>query len=175
MWNSLSLLIFHHWYSFSLYQSLHPSPPLNSPEMAEAAVTCLLERVSKLVTHLKVAWAANELRQLMDDLDSFKALLRVLASKQNDNTFFLREIERQIKEVVYDLEDTIYASFTYKSSRYSAIFITRPEWRKRSSILEKRSWCQCSRQWEGTFFILPSDSPRLLPHARKKYGLSLER
>lgn len=81
--------------------------------MAEAAITNLVESVSRLViyhTNL-ISGAENELRELVDNLESLKAVFREIAKNQKDEGAF-REIERQLKETVLDVDDGINACFT---------------------------------------------------------------
>ncbi|KAK6123508.1 hypothetical protein DH2020_042745 [Rehmannia glutinosa] len=74
--------------------------------MAEAAVTFLLENVSKLLkSHCDlISGAENELEQLKNELGLLKDLLQKTKEEEEP---FMRNIERQIREVVCDVEDTI--------------------------------------------------------------------
>ncbi|KAL8530011.1 hypothetical protein ACS0TY_007184 [Phlomoides rotata] len=76
--------------------------------MAEAAVTFLLEEVKEVLKWYKdlITGAENEFQQLNNDLSLLKAYLKDAAKKTNKEEVF-RELERQIREVVYDAEDTI--------------------------------------------------------------------
>ncbi|CAA0838697.1 Unknown protein [Striga hermonthica] len=83
--------------------------------MAYGAVSFLLENVSRLLTShadlLSGTGAEEELRLLTNDLISFKTLLEPESTRSNKDTR-LREVERQIKKVVYAIEDTIDACVT---------------------------------------------------------------
>lgn len=89
-------------------------------------MTNLVESVWNLVIHHPnlLPGADNELRELMDDLNSLKALFREMAQKQKDEGAF-REMERQIKEVIYDVEDTINACLTKAKTNKSFLSSTR--------------------------------------------------
>ncbi|GER34205.1 NBS-LRR type resistance protein, partial [Striga asiatica] len=79
------------------------------------AVSFLLENVSRLLTShadlLSGVGTEEELRLLTNDLMSFKTLLEPESTRLNKATQ-LREVERQIKKVVYAIEDTIDACVT---------------------------------------------------------------
>ncbi|CAA0838700.1 Unknown protein [Striga hermonthica] len=83
--------------------------------MAYGALSFLLENVSRLLTShadlLSGAGAEEELRLLTNDLISFKTLLEPESTRSNKATQ-LRVVERQIKKVVYAIEDTIDACVT---------------------------------------------------------------
>ncbi|GER34182.1 NBS-LRR type resistance protein [Striga asiatica] len=83
--------------------------------MAYGAVSFLEENVSRLLTSHADLFSGSdteeELRLLTNDLISFKTLLEPESSTSNKATR-LREVERQIKKVVYAIEDTIDACVT---------------------------------------------------------------
>ncbi|CAA0838696.1 Unknown protein [Striga hermonthica] len=83
--------------------------------MAYGAVIFLEENVSRLLTShadlLSGSDTEEELRLLTNDLVSFKTLLEPQSTRSNKATQ-LREVERQIKKVVYAIEDTIDACVT---------------------------------------------------------------
>ncbi|GER48314.1 ATP synthase subunit delta [Striga asiatica] len=83
--------------------------------MTYGAVSFLLENVSRLLTShadlLSGVGTEEELRLLTNDLMSFKTLLEPESTRLNKATQ-LREVERQIKKVVYAIEDTIDACVT---------------------------------------------------------------
>ncbi|PIN10519.1 Apoptotic ATPase [Handroanthus impetiginosus] len=76
--------------------------------MADAAVTFLLETVKQLLESYVdlISSAKNEFEQLKNDLDSLKALLEK-ADDMTDKDQTFKVLERQIREVVHDAEDTI--------------------------------------------------------------------
>ncbi|KAK6153262.1 hypothetical protein DH2020_012901 [Rehmannia glutinosa] len=76
--------------------------------MADVAVEFLLEKVSQvLVWYVDlIAGAENDLYQLNNELGLLKSFLQDAATKPKKENLF-REIERQIRDVVYDAEDTI--------------------------------------------------------------------
>ncbi|KAG8378763.1 hypothetical protein BUALT_Bualt07G0018900 [Buddleja alternifolia] len=89
--------------------------------MAERAVTFLLENLKQLITCYPelISGAENELKQLMNELSSFKTFLKDMGhaakkSKQEESSS-LREMEKKIKEVIYELEDTIDSYLTLQA------------------------------------------------------------
>lgn len=76
--------------------------------MAETALDFLLEELKQTLKWYKdlLSGAENEFQQLNDDLKYMKAFLRDANSRPNKEETF-KEIERQIREVVYDVEDTV--------------------------------------------------------------------
>lgn len=85
--------------------------------MAEPAVSFLLENVSQLLEYhgSLISGADSELRQLTIDLDLLKAYLRDWAMKPKEEEA-LEKFKRQLKEVVYELEDTIDSYLTYEAA-----------------------------------------------------------
>lgn len=85
--------------------------------MAEPAVSFLLENVSQLLEYHAslVSGAEYELRQLTIDLDLLKAYLRDWAMKPKEGEP-LGNLKRQLKEIVYELEDTIDSYLTYEAA-----------------------------------------------------------
>lgn len=85
--------------------------------MAEPAVSFLLENVSQLLEYhgSLISGAEYELRQLTMDLDLLKAYLRDWAMKPKEEEA-LGNFKRQLKEVVYELEDTIDSYLTYEAA-----------------------------------------------------------
>lgn len=81
--------------------------------MAEAAVAFLLENVAQLVKYQVnlIAGAESELELLKRDLTSLKAFLRDAAAVPNKLEGF-RDIEKKIRDVVYDVEDAIDSCMT---------------------------------------------------------------
>ncbi|KAI3464148.1 hypothetical protein Pfo_020811 [Paulownia fortunei] len=81
--------------------------------MADAAVTFLLEKVSEVLKSYAdlISGAENDLHQLNNELGLLKSFLQDAAKKPKKEEFF-REIERQIRDVVYDAEDTIDSCLT---------------------------------------------------------------
>lgn len=71
-------------------------------------MTFLLEEVKEVLKWYKdlISGAENEFQQLNNDLSLLKAYLKDAAKKTKKEEVF-RELERQIREVVYDAEDTI--------------------------------------------------------------------
>ncbi|KAH6794738.1 hypothetical protein C2S52_005215 [Perilla frutescens var. hirtella] len=76
--------------------------------MAEAAVTFLLEQVTEVVKGHKdlISGAENEFNQLNNELGYLKAFLKDAATKSKQEHLF-KELERNIRDVVYEVEDTI--------------------------------------------------------------------
>ncbi|XP_057787905.1 putative late blight resistance protein homolog R1A-10 [Salvia miltiorrhiza] len=76
--------------------------------MAEAAVSFLLEQVKEVVTEYKdlISGAENEFNQLNKELGLLKAFLKD-AAKATKQEHLFREMEKQVREVVYEVEDTI--------------------------------------------------------------------
>ncbi|EPS62669.1 hypothetical protein M569_12120, partial [Genlisea aurea] len=76
--------------------------------MADAAVSFLLENVKQLIIHMfdLISGASWELEQLQNDLQSMKSFLEDNASKKAKSKNF-KEWEKQIREVVYRVEDVI--------------------------------------------------------------------
>ncbi|KAH6803274.1 hypothetical protein C2S51_034720 [Perilla frutescens var. frutescens] len=76
--------------------------------MAETALTFLLDELKETLKWYKdlLSGSENEFQQLKDDLNLLKAFLRDAGNKSNKEEVF-KEMERQIREVVYDVEDTI--------------------------------------------------------------------
>ncbi|XP_042039506.1 putative late blight resistance protein homolog R1A-10 [Salvia splendens] len=76
--------------------------------MADAAVTFLLENVVQLVTYQVnlIGGAEDELNRLKKDLGTLNSFLRDAAKMANKPEGF-RDIERRIRDVVYEAEDTI--------------------------------------------------------------------
>ncbi|KAH6761554.1 hypothetical protein C2S52_018987 [Perilla frutescens var. hirtella] len=76
--------------------------------MAETALTFLLEELKETLKWYKdlLSGSENEFQQLNDDLNLLKAFLRDAGNKSNKDEVF-KVMERQIREVVYDVEDTI--------------------------------------------------------------------
>ncbi|KAH6794735.1 hypothetical protein C2S52_005212 [Perilla frutescens var. hirtella] len=92
--------------------------------MAEAAVTFLLEQLKEVVIGYKdlISGAEKELELLKNDLGLLKAFLKDAAKKRRKD-HVLKELERRIREVVYEVEDIIDACFTKaieaKTKKYS--------------------------------------------------------
>ncbi|KAH6783142.1 hypothetical protein C2S52_008101 [Perilla frutescens var. hirtella] len=82
--------------------------------MAEAAVTFLLGQLKEVVREHKdlISGAENELEQLNNYLDMLKAFLKKTARKTEKDDL-LTKLERRIKVIVYEAEDTIDTCFTY--------------------------------------------------------------
>ncbi|KAL0417217.1 UNVERIFIED_CONTAM: putative disease resistance protein [Sesamum latifolium] len=81
--------------------------------MADAAITFLLENGLQLVKsyHDLISGAESELKQLRDELALLKAYLRQ-ASRKEQKDDPLREMERQMREAIYDAEDIIDSCLT---------------------------------------------------------------
>ncbi|KAK4394845.1 putative disease resistance protein [Sesamum angolense] len=81
--------------------------------MADAAITFLLENGVQLVKSYYdlISGAEAELKQLRDEVALLKAYLRQ-ASRKEQKDDPLREMERQIREAIYDAEDTIDSCLT---------------------------------------------------------------
>ncbi|KAH6795118.1 hypothetical protein C2S52_005595 [Perilla frutescens var. hirtella] len=90
--------------------------------MAEAAVAILLEEVEVILKWHKnlISDSENELEHLKEDLSSLKAFLRDADVKSKEGATF-RDIERQIRDVVYDVEDTIDTCLTAAAKSKSSI------------------------------------------------------
>lgn len=71
-------------------------------------MTFLLEQLKEVVKEHKdlVSGAENELKQLNNDLGLLKAFLKD-AVKATKHEHLFKEMEKQIREVVYEVEDTI--------------------------------------------------------------------
>ncbi|KAI3463664.1 hypothetical protein Pfo_020327 [Paulownia fortunei] len=84
--------------------------------MAEAAVTFLLENVQKLLLDQVnlISGAESELKQLENELDLMKAFLEESANKREKGEVF-KKFEKQIRDVVYEAEDTIDTCLIEKS------------------------------------------------------------
>ncbi|KAH6763393.1 hypothetical protein C2S52_020826 [Perilla frutescens var. hirtella] len=76
--------------------------------MAEAAVTFLLENVRKLMVEQirLISGAEKELKQLQQELELMKAFLVESANKREKGELFI-QLERSIREAVYEAEDTL--------------------------------------------------------------------
>ncbi|KAH6772027.1 hypothetical protein C2S52_005214 [Perilla frutescens var. hirtella] len=76
--------------------------------MAEAAVTFLLEQVKEVVKEYKdlISGAESEFNLLNSELGLLKAFLKD-AAKATKQEHLFREMEKQIRDVVYEVEDTI--------------------------------------------------------------------
>lgn len=99
---------------FHLPSSHFPlSLELERDYMAEAALSFLLQELKDVVKWYKdlLAGAENEFQQLNDDLNFLKAFLRKAANVPEKDEVY-KEMERQIREVVYVVEDTIDACLT---------------------------------------------------------------
>lgn len=76
--------------------------------MAETALSFLLEELKETLKWYKdlLSGSENEFQQLNDDLKFMKAFLRDAGDRPKKEETF-KEIERQIREVVYDVEDAV--------------------------------------------------------------------
>lgn len=76
--------------------------------MAETALQFLLEELKETLKWYKdlLSGSENEFQQLNDDLKFMKAFLRDAGDRPKKDEIF-KEIERQIREVVYDVEDAV--------------------------------------------------------------------
>ncbi|CAA0828954.1 Unknown protein [Striga hermonthica] len=81
--------------------------------MADAAVEFLLTKVTEVLTWYTdlITGAENDLQQLNNELGMCKSFLLDAARRPKKEEFF-REVERQIREVVYDADDTIDSCLT---------------------------------------------------------------
>ncbi|GFP86244.1 putative late blight resistance protein homolog r1a-6 [Phtheirospermum japonicum] len=81
--------------------------------MADAAVEFLLENLKQLLLHHAhlISDAKNQVEKLENDLRLFKAFLKDSTKKRRTDES-LRELVRQIRDVVYEAEDIIDASVT---------------------------------------------------------------
>ncbi|KAI3454409.1 hypothetical protein Pfo_011072 [Paulownia fortunei] len=106
--------------------------------MADAAVTFLLENVSQLLKSYVdlISGAENELEQLKNELGLLKAFLQEAAKKQKKEDLF-REMERQIREVVYDAEDTIDSCLTQAAAAKGKNILRRGLNPKRVSLAKE--------------------------------------
>ncbi|XP_042007130.1 putative late blight resistance protein homolog R1A-10 [Salvia splendens] len=77
--------------------------------MAEAAVSFLLEHALEVVKEYKdvISGAENEFKQLNNELKQLKGFLNEEAKKYSKEDGLFKELERQIRNVVYEIEDTI--------------------------------------------------------------------
>ncbi|KAK6148283.1 hypothetical protein DH2020_019195 [Rehmannia glutinosa] len=91
--------------------------------MADAALTFLVENVSQLLkSHVDlISGAEKELEQLKNELCLLKAFLHQKPTKEE----LFREIERQIKEVVYDAEGIIDNCLTQADAAKGRNFVRR--------------------------------------------------
>ncbi|KAG8378753.1 hypothetical protein BUALT_Bualt07G0017900 [Buddleja alternifolia] len=91
--------------------------------MAYPAVTFLVEKVKQLLEYHVglISGSENELEQLMNDLSLFKAFLKdvCIRSKQDEK---LREMERNIRDLVYLVEDTVDSYLTKAAAGKSSFF-----------------------------------------------------
>ncbi|KAI3454407.1 hypothetical protein Pfo_011070 [Paulownia fortunei] len=106
--------------------------------MADAAVTFLLKNVSQLLISYAdlISGAEDELQHLKNELDLLKAFLRAAANKPKKEESF-REMERQIKEVVYDVEDTIDSCLTQAAASKGKNILRRGLNPKRVSLAKE--------------------------------------
>ncbi|KAH6801814.1 hypothetical protein C2S51_033260 [Perilla frutescens var. frutescens] len=83
--------------------------------MAEAAVTFLLENVRKLMVEQirLISGAEKELKQLQQELELMKAFLVESANKREKGELFI-QLERSIREAVYEAEDTLDTCLTQR-------------------------------------------------------------
>ncbi|GER34179.1 NBS-LRR type resistance protein [Striga asiatica] len=96
-----------------------PSPnklsnTIDRERMAYSAVTFLLENLSRLLTSHSdlISGAERELQGLKRELLSIKNLLKHDDSRPDNKTQLIRDVEMQIRGVVYEIEDTIDACLT---------------------------------------------------------------
>ncbi|KAL1534716.1 putative late blight resistance protein R1A-10 [Salvia divinorum] len=77
--------------------------------MGEPALAVLLELVKEVVKEYKdvISGAENEFEQLNNELKQLKAFLNEEAKKYSKEDGLFKELERQIRDVVYEIEDTI--------------------------------------------------------------------
>ncbi|KAL1553937.1 putative late blight resistance protein R1A-10 [Salvia divinorum] len=92
--------------------------------MAEAAVTFLLENVQKLLVEQMnlISGAEKELKQLQSELELMNAFLIEYANNREKGQVFI-QFERQIREAVYEAEDTLDACLTHKAKSKSAVLL----------------------------------------------------
>ncbi|KAK6148286.1 hypothetical protein DH2020_019198 [Rehmannia glutinosa] len=99
--------------------------------MADAAVSFLLENVSQLLMIPsyadRILGSEDELQKLKNELDLLKGFLQDAATKAKKENEF-REMESQIKEVVYEVEDTIDTCLT---NLYSVVARDKSSLRRR--------------------------------------------
>ena len=90
--------------------------------MAEAAVTFLLENVQKLLVEQMnlISGAEKELKQLQSELELMNAFLIEYANNREKGQVFI-QFERQIREAVYEAEDTLDACLTHKAKSGGSI------------------------------------------------------
>lgn len=76
--------------------------------MADAAVGFLLEQVKGVMKGYAdlISGAAKEFESLKDDVETLKATLKDIASKPSDEHRAIL-MQKQLREVVYEVEDTI--------------------------------------------------------------------
>ncbi|KAK4438441.1 putative late blight resistance proteinR1A-10 [Sesamum alatum] len=94
--------------------------------MADAAVEFLLDNLQQLLiyhTHL-ISDAKNQVEKLESDLRLFKAFLRDSTKKRRKDES-LRELVRQIRDVVYEAEDIIDAFVTQAAESKSKSYFLR--------------------------------------------------
>lgn len=86
--------------------------------MAEAALTFLLENVQKLLVERMdlITGAEKEMKALKNEVALMVAVLKELEENQEKGEVFL-QLEKQIREAVYDAEDTLDACLTQKSEK----------------------------------------------------------
>ncbi|KAL7115411.1 hypothetical protein ACP275_04G182300 [Erythranthe tilingii] len=89
--------------------------------MAEAAVTFLLETVTEILKYYAdlIAGAEGELQELQKELELLKACLKEAAEMPEKGPHF-RVIEKMMREIIYDVEDTLDICLTDASASASA-------------------------------------------------------
>lgn len=106
--------------------------------MAEESITFLLDNLQKLLSdhvHL-ISGAENELKQLKNELDLMKAFLVESANKREKGEHF-RIYESQIREVVYEAEDTIDICLVRAAAEKSRNIVSRNLNPKRISLAKQ--------------------------------------
>ncbi|PIN04260.1 hypothetical protein CDL12_23204 [Handroanthus impetiginosus] len=95
--------------------------------MADAAVEFLLENIKQLLLDQDrlIKDAKSQLQILEKDLSMFKALLEEHSTEKRNKNKALKELMRQIREVVYDAEDIIDAYVTQAAQNKTRNFLTR--------------------------------------------------
>ncbi|XP_042039149.1 putative late blight resistance protein homolog R1A-10 [Salvia splendens] len=93
--------------------------------MADAAVTFLLDNLVQLLKHQAslISGAERDLDLLKQDLETLNSFLRKAAKKPNKPEEF-RDLEKRIRDVVYEAEDTIDSCIAaaYKKSSITRFF-----------------------------------------------------
>lgn len=95
----------------------------------------LLESVAGVLIHQTnlISGAESELRELQKDINQLKDFLRDAEKKPKEDAK-LKDLERQIREVIYEVEDTIDACLSQAALAKTKSFIRRIRSRRRTEL-----------------------------------------